>query len=483
VRAVQSGSAMAGAHAEESKALVKVYAVLEMVRSGNALLNKTYLILENLWPDELTIDHVAVASKSGSLIAERGLSISLRPGMSIQLKPSDIASSLSIYDDDFWRFKREVGYIEIHVDIGGQGASFKSYPEYRAEAGPLMIETVASPDRTVTTTVTRTETRTVTTTPTSTITSTATSTVTSTYVTTPIITVTTTCTLTTCSISRYPATAYTIVRVTGDITRVTVTVTSVVTHYYCILSTVTQTLFLTKTTTTPNPKRVGTISCAVCGTCPTGLHGSCPCPVGTPTPLYQIPVHQATEQDGYPLHALYFMTPIAALALAPTHMNPRRWRGLTSAVIALVVLALLAVPLIPRGVGAQTITVTVTGVTTTSTVTSTTTTTVTATAPTTTVTTTTTITSTKTVTSTAPTSTSTACSTSLTTEYKCLGATVTLTFTERPLTIVTTTKYTTPDCRFRQDRRYFVTVTKVILSTRAVAYEVGTYSLRCGRWA
>jgi len=479
VRAAQVGSSIAGAYAGESKALVRVYAALEMERSGNLVLNKTYLIFENLWPDELMIDHIAVASKSGSLIADKPISMSLRPGQSIQLKPSDIDPSLSIYDNDFWRFKREVGYIEMHADVGGQGASFRSYPAYRAETGPLVIETVESPSATATTTVTKTVTSTATITPTSTITSTATATATSTYVTTPTKTVTTTCTLTTCSITQNPATTYAIVRVTGPTTSFIVTATSIVANRYCIITTVYSNAFLTSTTTTPAPTRAGTISCAVCGTCPTGLYGSCPCPIGTPTPLYQMPAQQVSGEGERPAHAIYFMAPIAALALAPTRISPGR-RRLALMMIALILLAAL---LIPRAVKAQTITVTATGSTTTTTLTSTTTTTVTITAPPTTTTTTTTVTSTITVTSTAPTTTTTACSTSLTTVYKCLGATLTLTFTERPLIISTTTKYVTADCIYMQFPVYTVTVTNVYVSTKAVAHQFYTYSLMCGSWS
>jgi hypothetical protein len=524
VRAVQAGSAMAGAYAGESKALVKVYAALEMEKSGNTVLNKTYLIFENLWPDVLTIDHIAVASKSGSLIAEKPMSMSLRPGQSIQLKPSDIDPSLSIYDNDFWRFKREIGYIEMHADVGGQGSSFISYPEYK---DLLAIEKTISPStivttvtqtmtstttitstatpttvtsaitRTVTGTVTHTvtntitytvtgtvtqivipitttvtRTATVTTTPTSTVTSTATVTVTSTYVTTPTRTVTTTCTLTTCRITQNPATTYAIMRVTGPTTSFIVTATSIVTNRYCIITTVYSSAFLTSTTTTPAPTRAGTISCAVCGTCPTGLYGSCPCPIGTPTPLYQMPAQQASGEGERPAHAIYFIAPIAALALAPTRISPGRRR------LALMTIALMlpAILLIPRAIEAQTIT-------TTTTLTSTTTTTITVTAPPTTTTTTTTVTSTITVTSTAPATTTTTCSTSLTTVYKCLGATLTLTFTERPLIISTTTKYVTADCFYMPIRIYTVTVTNVYVSTKAVAYQFYTYSLRCGSWS
>jgi hypothetical protein len=468
VRAAQAGSSIAGAYAGESKALVKVYAVLEMEKSGNSVLNKTYLIFENLWPDVLIADHIAVVSKSGSLIVEKDLGIILlKPGQQLLLKPSEIDPTLSIYDNDFWRFKREIGYIEMHVDAGGQGMSFKSYPEYRAEAGPLIIEPVYVTTTDVTNTVVI---------------------VTSTTTTiTPTVTITTTCSLTSCSITRVPATAYTIVRVSMPAQYVTVTATVVRTNYYCITTYVPYTTWVTTRYTTVDQTMAGTISCAVCGSCSQGLYGSCPCPISSTTSgspatsslrgLYSIPnqSYQAVGQNEYPFHTLYFMAPIAALALAPTHMSPRRWRGLAPAVITLTMLALLIMPIISRGVKAQ-----VTGATSTvasaSTTTGMSTVTITNTK-------TVTTTSTKTITVTAPTSTKYVCSTSITTEYKCSGATVTLTFTEWPLIITTTTKYVTADCRYMQFPVYTITITTVYTSTRAVGYQIDIYSLRCGRWS
>ena len=458
-RMAYSGSAMAGAYAGESKALVKVYAVLDMEKSGDTVVNKTYLIFENLWPDELTVDHVAVASKSGGMMAEKPLNIKLKPGESVQMKPSDIDPSLSIYDEDFWRFKREVGYFEIHVDVGGAGSSFKSYPEYKVGSSPLEMVTTTVGGSTATTTVTKTVTSTITTTPTSTMTATSTSTYT--YVTTPTTTVTTTCTYTTCSQVNL-ATTYAVVRVTAP-TTVVVTETSYTRLVNCyILSTSTITSYLTSTTTTPSATRIGSTTCGVCGRCPTGV--------------YSASSYQPAGQDVYTPYASYLTAPIIALALAPTRLSPRRWWRPTQAAITLTILVLLLT--IPQNVGAQTITVTVTGTTTTSTVTTTVTTTLTSTAPATTV--TATITTTVTVTSTAPTSTYTVTSTKLSTEYRCYRDTTTITITERPITISTTTKYTSSSCAYAWP--ITVTVTKVsIWSTVTAVYYVDTYWVVCQR--
>lgn len=47
VRSFQAGSAIAGAYAGESKSVLKAYAVLEMEKSGNTVVNKTYLVFQN----------------------------------------------------------------------------------------------------------------------------------------------------------------------------------------------------------------------------------------------------------------------------------------------------------------------------------------------------------------------------------------------------------------------------------------------------
>jgi hypothetical protein len=41
----------------------------------------------------------------------------------------------------------------------------------------------------------------------------------------------------------------------------------------------------------------------------------------------------------------------------------------------------------------------------------------------------------------------------------------------------------TADCRYMQSPTYTVTVTSVYVSTKAVAYQFHTYSLRCGSWS
>ena len=485
VRAVQSGSAIAGGYAGESKALVKVYAVLEMEKSGDRLLNKTYLVLENLWPDELTVDHVALASRSGGLIAEKPLSIRLKPGEAVRMKPSDIDPRLALYDEDFWRFKREVAYFEMHVDVGGGGSSFKSYPEYRVRPSPptatpeptitptvtptvtatrtltrtltktlTKTATTATSTATVTTTVTpttttTTATTTVTTTVTSTATSTVTATITSTYVTTPTTTVTTTCTKTVCSQVNLPRT-YTVVRVTAP-TLVTVTVTSYTERVGCSIYISKTTTFLTATTTYVRGKLAGWTTCSICGECPEANRAA---------------PSQYTGQGSSPpytlLYTLYLMAPIVALTLAPRRGH-KGWGRLTPIVAALMV---MVAPLaIPQSMEAQTVTVTVPS---TSTVTVTTTTTETVTS-----------TVTTTVTSTAPTSTRTVTSTATLTEYRCYGSTVRVTVTYRPIIVSTTTIYKSTSCTPPM-RTVTVTVTIVrINSTVTITHWVDTYRIVC----
>jgi len=332
-RALQLATEIAGSYAGESKAVVGVYAIMEMEKAGDILVNKTYLIVENLWPDEVTIDHVAVAFKSGSQTPEKNMDVKLKPGQSIQLKPSDIDPNLQVYDNDFWRFKREVDYIKIHADVGRQGVGFKAYPGYKAligQYGAGATSTTQSGSYTSTVTVTTTITQT------------------STYITTPTRTVTTTCTYNTC-VQREYQTGYITTRLRAP-TIITITETSFITRGYCIILSTTTTLYLKSTSTTIVTSKIGDVTCAVCGVCPAGTH-------------------QAPE------YIQYFTTIILALTLLPSYGMLSNRRGLPFILIAL--LALLVVGKMPASTGAAPSTV----ATTTSTVTVTTTSIITSTAP------------------------------------------------------------------------------------------------------
>lgn len=382
-RAAQSANEAAGSYAGESKAVVKVYAILEMEKSGDILLNKTYLILENLWPDEVTVDHVVVASKSGSIIAEKNLNMKLKPGESTQMRPSDIDPSLLAYDNDFWRFKREVGSIEIHADVGRQGVAFKAYPGYRAfinQYGAAPTSTTQSGSYTSTVTVTTTITST------------------STYFTTPTRTVTTTCTYKAC-IQREYQTGYITTRLQAP-TTVTVTQSSFVTSGWCIIRPTSTTLYLTSTSTTIVTAKIGDVTCAVCGVCPAGT--------------YQAPGY---SQSGHSIPYLTAM--VLALTLLPSYgrLSARGRLGL----ILTALLVSLLVERISLTVGAASSTFTAT----TSTVT---------------------VTITSTVTLTAPPATSTATSTIISTETRCRGVQTTITVIDRPIQIFTTTRQITKSC-------------------------------------
>ena len=219
VRAYQTSTGIVESYAEESKSVVKVYAVLFMENSTDRVLNKTVLIFENLRPDEVKIDHVAVVGSSGSLLVEKETNIVLNPGQAGWIRPSELDSSLAPYDEDFWKFKREVEYLEIHIDVGGSGSSFKSYPIFlgqpvvRVEGAGIptvvLIFIHSSTNKRVTDW--KTKTVTTTTTPTNTITETETLTVRRITITVTSIrstTTTTRITLTTTSTPTYVTTIY-----------------------------------------------------------------------------------------------------------------------------------------------------------------------------------------------------------------------------------------------------------------------------------
>lgn len=391
VRSFQASSGIVGGYAEESKAVLRAYAVLDIEKSGNTILNKTYLVFENLVPDEVAVDHIAITSKSGAIISDKSLQIKLKPGESVQLKPSEIDQALAVYDGDFWRFKKEIGYFEIHVEVGGVGSSFKSIPVFRMGSNPIEIVTTSiggATTTTATTTITRTET----------------SWETSTY--TSTIRVTTTCTKTTCRQQDY-VTEYIVVTSRVPQTTLTVTKTVFTDTWICrTIRTITyySTYYATVTRTEVISSLLGRVTCS-CGQCPTGV--------------YYVP---RTSENSQSL-AIYMLAPLFALAVAPEHFKLDRRR----LALAIIILILATVLITPNMGSAQTITVTVTGTnptTETTTITTTSTTTITST-------TTTTVTSTVTVTT-----------TSLVTEYRCSGVASTITVTERTITISTSTKYT-----------------------------------------
>lgn len=350
------------------------------------------------------------------MIAEKALSIKLKPGESIQLKPSDIDSSLSIYDNDFWRFKREIEYFEIHVDVGGAGSSFKSYPDYKVEGGPLeIVTTVAGGESTITATVSAT----------------------STYVTTLTTTTTTTHTRTTCTQLNY-VTGYTTARTTST-TWITVTETTSTGYYSCSFRRFYRIIYVTVTETDVKVIGAGTVTSATCGTCPAGI--------------YSVPSHGQTQP-----YSLYIIAPLIALALSPSRLRmPRK----TTTMAALLLLASIPTSILASSYSphqpwlAETITVTVT------------------TAPTATTTVTQTVTATTTSTIT---ETSTVTSTVLSTETRCRGVQTTITETTTWVTTTATTKYTT--CT-SHGQRIDITMTIVLTEAVERDITVPTYRLVC----
>ena len=71
------------------------------------------------------MDYFAAISKSGGILYESPLNITLGPGDSITLKPSDLGLP-SKYDGDFWLMKREVAYLQFHVSGRGMASTHPS---------------------------------------------------------------------------------------------------------------------------------------------------------------------------------------------------------------------------------------------------------------------------------------------------------------------------------------------------------------------
>lgn len=464
IKSVGTGSEIAGHRAMEERAVVKVYAQLVQEISGDTLLNKTFITFENEWPGEVTVDHIAVVSKSGGKILSKTFSLKLKAGESVSMKPSQIDPSLAEYDEEvcsgdtcsggFWKFKRDVGYVEMHVDVGGSGFSFKSYPLYSisGESGEIVQETVTIPGTTLTSTSTETVTTTITSTTTPTTTVTTTATITSTYTTMPTYTTTTTCTKTTCSQIGIPTT-YKLVTVIAPST-VVVYKTSFTKIINCYTWVASKTIIATATVPVGKGTWAGTKTCDVCGTCPTTLYGG----------------NSYNQSSNIPFTTLF----IALVGIISGVGRPRRREIILLSILLLSLLAWIYMGV--ELVEGYTVTVTQTGSPTTTTVTVTTTQTVTSTstAPTTTI--TSTVTTTVTTTVTSPTTT-TITSTSLKTEYRCLGVTVTETGTYKPVIVSTSTIYKSTSCYYAYP--IYVTETYVNIVTNTWTYFFDTYWLVC----
>lgn len=431
IRGVGSGMEIAERRAGESKAIVKVYVELAQEFSGGTLLNKTYIVFENLYPGDVTIDHVAIVSKGGQRILDKAVSLTIRAGGSVKLRPSQIDPALQVYDQDFWKLKREVGYVEMHADVGG-GTSFKSHPIYFVAGRiPEIIITTTTAAPTAITTVTTT----------------ATATVTSTTTPTRTITVTRTTTLTCTACQQWPIiTSAVIVTVTQPMyVPVTHTVIDTATRR-CTIRTYYTWTRVTVTTTVTTLVR-DTVTCEECGACPRATQ------CGGNSPL---------SQTHHPLH-LYLSAPLLAAWFIPRNLlrGSKTW-GLILFVLLSSGSLTAFMATCPRDVSAEGATVTVT-VTTGQPTTVTTT-----------VGTTTTVTSIQTAPATTVTVTSTVTSTTEVTRVRCLGITITWTITTTPV-IADTQKITTP-C---SDRRITVTVTEISTYMHTHLLVVDSHSITC----
>lgn len=443
VRSVGSGGEIAGYRAQEHKAFLRVLAILSQEVSGGTLLNKTYIVIENMWPGDVAVDHIAITSKTGQKILDKTFSLTIKAGGSVRLAPSQIDQTLQVYDNDFWKFKREVDSVEFHADIGGVGASFVSNPAYIVGGSvPEVVVTTTTAQRTTTTATTY-----------------VTATTTSMIVTTPTTTVTTTCTRTTCSQILIQPTYYTISTSTVYPWTVTktqilecrtiytsyryITTCSVVESpgYYCYytVNRYYTGLYVTVYTTSIDHTVIST-SCPICGTCPAGVYGS-------------------SEKISGDVSWQLYMIPLLSLAFIPRRLNSKKITLMVSVLLLFSVFSYLTgVKASPNTI---TVTVTVTGTPTTTTVTSTTTHTVTS-------------------TSTAPPATTTTTYTSLVTETRCLGRGTTTAvvqystaYTYFSNITVWCFSYTTID------------VTETVVYTQKV-WTYGSYivyyNLRCGTW-
>lgn len=80
-------------------------------RSRVCILNKHY--------SSISFDYLAVFKKGHRISLEKPIFFRLRPSENITVKPSTLDPSLSVYDDDYFGFKKDVEYLLFHTVQAG----------------------------------------------------------------------------------------------------------------------------------------------------------------------------------------------------------------------------------------------------------------------------------------------------------------------------------------------------------------------------
>lgn len=156
--AYQSAARQADLAAEEAKMLLRV-----SVLRGPA--NQTLLNLYGAGKLPITLDYLLVQAKNGTVLAEKsGSIITVNPGDNLTITPSALDPRLAVYDNDFWKMRREVGRLTLHSPNGGSydaswGVFASSKPTIR-NASYTTTFTTSSTTVTLTTTTTSFETST-----------------------------------------------------------------------------------------------------------------------------------------------------------------------------------------------------------------------------------------------------------------------------------------------------------------------------------
>ena len=128
---------------------------------NQTLVNGTLITLRNSWPEEVEVDYFAAISKDGRILYESPLNITLGPGESIALKPSELGLP-SKYDGDFWLMRREVAYLQFHASRQGAGSIHPAIWKMLNATGFEIVNRTRTVTRTQTITTTTSTTTTIT---------------------------------------------------------------------------------------------------------------------------------------------------------------------------------------------------------------------------------------------------------------------------------------------------------------------------------
>lgn len=109
---------------KKGKHVLDVEVCVEILNDSGTVKYEPRIVIMNGFNSAIEIDYIVVLMKGGGDI-QMDWSLMLNPGEVRIMRPSNLSLSLSIYDGDYFYFKKSVDYIKVHTKYGGTfGASW-----------------------------------------------------------------------------------------------------------------------------------------------------------------------------------------------------------------------------------------------------------------------------------------------------------------------------------------------------------------------